>query len=129
MQERDDAAKRIGAWLTVHFSEAAIALYFKIEWINCHEHAIVNTTEDMSKEGLTIVKEEIGSARLLELASIQSGKTYNAQTVKFRTGACLPHAPQMQLRAHNVPRISPEAIFSRPTATTAHYLPFLQVCG
>ena len=52
MKERDALAAEIGAWRTEHYSPEALALYVKIEWINCHEHALVNTFGRMSKAGM-----------------------------------------------------------------------------
>ena len=56
-----------------------------IAWTNCHEHALVNTFEAMGDAAHEQIVPNIGKDRLCELASIQSGKAYNAETKKARS--------------------------------------------
>ena len=60
--------------------------YVKIEWVNCHEHALVNTFGGMSKAGMSKVAEKMGAELLNELSAIQSGKSYDKSKNKFHTG-------------------------------------------
>ena len=62
-----------------------------IAWTNCHEHALVNTFEAMGDAAHESIVSNIGKERLCELASIQSGKAYSADTKKVSPTARPAH--------------------------------------
>jgi hypothetical protein len=93
--EGDELARGIGDWLLAGLPTRRQQLLVLIAWTNCHEHALVNTFEAMGDAAMEDVVSHIGQPRLCELASIQSGKTYSAETKKFRTGVWLMDKPVM----------------------------------
>ena len=69
MRVRDDFAMEIGNFLLEGISDYALKVLAGIEWINCHQHAFVNTLTTMCKTGNRMAAEDIGDDRLGALPS------------------------------------------------------------
>ena len=79
IEERDVEAEKIGNWLMEWWTTDESEAFVTIEWVNCHEHALVNTFDAMGKAGNERVVKAIGPRTLAWLKRLQDGSSRAAE--------------------------------------------------
>lgn len=81
MRSRDATAKELGEWLMACWTEEERQFFVAVEWVNCHEHALVNTFVKMSENANERACVELGPTKLEYFKKVIEGSKAKMPTV------------------------------------------------